>query len=113
MRGTIGEIAAAPGGADLGPAILAEAASVAAAAGHPLPPRRRDDVAGLLTQPGSPMTSSLYRDLQAGRGTEAEHILGDLTSRARALGVKTPLLDLATLTLRIHERRIAPPRPLA
>ena len=106
FRGTIGEVAAAPGGSEVGPAILGEAASVAAAAGHPLPPPDRDALIRLLTDPGSPMTSSLYRDLQAGRGTEVEQILGDLISRARALGIATPVLDLATLALRVHQRRI-------
>jgi 2-dehydropantoate 2-reductase len=52
------------------------------------------------------MTSSLYRDLQAGRGTEVEQILGDLIGRARALGVATPVLDLATLALRVHQQRV-------
>jgi 2-dehydropantoate 2-reductase len=52
------------------------------------------------------MTSSLYRDLQAGRGTEVEQILGDLISRAHAFGVATPVLDLATLALRVHQQRI-------
>src|SRR5208337_1844399 len=106
FRGTIGEVAAAPGGSEVGPAILGEAASVAAAAGHPLPPPDRDALIRLLTDPGSPMTSSLYRDLQAGRGTEVEQILGDLISRAHALGIATPVLDLATLALRVHQRRI-------
>lgn len=106
-RGTVGEIVAVPGGADLGPAVLDEAAAVAKAAGHPLPEQRHADTRDLLTRPGSPTTSSLYRDLQAGRPTEAEHILGQLIRRGRALGVDTPLLDLATLTLRVHERRLA------
>ncbi len=104
--GTIGEVAAAPGGSEVGPAILREAASVAAAAGHPLPRPDRNALIRLLTDPGSAMTSSLYRDLQAGRGTEVEQILGDLISRARALGVATPVLDLATLALRVHQRRL-------
>jgi 2-dehydropantoate 2-reductase len=106
FRGTIGEVAAAPGGSEVGPAILREAASVAAAAGHPLPRPDRNALFRLLTDPGSAMTSSLYRDLQAGRGTEVEQILGDLISRARALGVATPVLDLATLALRVHQRRL-------
>ena len=106
FRGTIGEVAAAPGGSDVGPAILGEAASAAAAAGHPFPAPDRDDLTRLLTDPGSAMTSSLYRDLQAGRGTEVEQILGDLIRRARALGVITPLLDLATLALRVHQQRL-------
>ena len=41
MRGTVGEIVAVPGGRDLGPAMLAEASAVAAAAGLP-DTRRRD-----------------------------------------------------------------------
>ncbi|MCX5125379.1 ketopantoate reductase C-terminal domain-containing protein [Streptomyces sp. NBC_00347] len=49
----------------------------------------------------------MYRDLLAGHPTEVEHVLGDLTARARALAVPTPLLDLATLQLRVHERRVA------
>ena len=106
FRGTIGEVAAAPGGSEVGPAILREAPSVAAAAGHPLPRPDRNALIRLLTDPGSAMTSSLYRDLQAGRGSEVEQILGDLISRARALGVATPVLDLATLALRVHQRRL-------
>jgi 2-dehydropantoate 2-reductase len=106
LRGTVGEVAAAPGGSGVGPAIVGEAASVAAAAGHPLPQSNRDNLLRILTEPGSSMTSSLYRDLRAGRGTEVEQILGDLIRRARAFGVATPLLDLATLALRVHQQRI-------
>ena len=90
----------------VGPAILGEAASVAAAAGHPLPRSDRKNILRILTEPGSSMTSSLYRDLRAGRGTEVEQILGDLIRRAHAFGVATPLLDLATLALRVHQQRI-------
>ena len=106
LRGTVGEVAAAPGGSGVGPAILGEAASVAAAAGHPLPRSDRKNILRILTEPGSSMTSSLYRDLRAGRGTEVEQILGDLIRRAHAFGVATPLLDLATLALRVHQQRI-------
>ena len=105
MRATVGEIVAAPGGADLGPAILDEAAAIAAAAGHPLPPGEHEATRKILTEPGSPATSSMYRDLQDGRGTEVEQILGDLIRRARSFDLDTPLLDLATLTLRIYEHR--------
>lgn len=106
LRGTVGEVAAAPGGSGVGSAILAEAASAAAAAGHPLSRSDRRNILRILTEPGSSMTSSLYRDLRAGRGTEVEQVLGDLIRRARAFGVATPLLDLATLALRVHEQRI-------
>ncbi|MEV4946702.1 ketopantoate reductase family protein [Streptomyces sp. NPDC053755] len=105
MRGTVGEVNAQPGGADLGPAVLAEAAAVAAAAGHPVPERERRATLDIVTAAGSSMVPSLYRDLTAGRPTEVEHLFGDLLHRARALSVATPLLDLATLHLRVHQRR--------
>ncbi|MET9605880.1 ketopantoate reductase family protein [Streptomyces sp. NPDC006512] len=107
MRGTVGDVTAVEGGAALGPAILAEAAAVAAAAGHPLPEAELAFTKATVTASGSPLTPSLYRDLVAGAPTEADHVLTDLTRRARALGVVTPLLDLAALQLRVHEHRLA------
>ncbi|SDK21174.1 2-dehydropantoate 2-reductase [Nonomuraea jiangxiensis] len=105
-RGSVGEIVAVPGGSGLGPAILAEAAAVSAAAGHPVPAGELDAITEMVTQSGSGFTSSMYRDVVAGRPTEAEHVFGDFVARARALSVSTPLLDLATLQLRVHQRRI-------
>ncbi|WP_328941263.1 ketopantoate reductase family protein [Streptomyces sp. NBC_00250] len=106
MRGTVGDVYDAPGGPALGPALLDEAAAVAAAAGHPVPEAERAATLAVVSASGSPMVPSLYRDLTAGHPTEVEHLFGDLTTRARALGVATPLLDLATLHLRVHQRRI-------
>jgi len=105
VRGTVGEAVAVPGGDRLGPSLAAEAAAVAEAAGHPVPRATLDTITAFTTRPGSTDTASLYRDLAAGQPTEAEQILGDLTARARAFGVPTPLLDLATLSLRVHENR--------
>lgn len=106
MRGSVGDVVAVPGGAELGPAIVAEGASIAAAAGHPVPGERLAGIRGNVTQEGSPATSSMYRDLVAGVPTEVEHVFGDLVGRARELSVPTPLLDLATMHLRVHEKRI-------
>jgi 2-dehydropantoate 2-reductase len=107
VRASVGDAVAAKGGDQLGPALAAEAAAVSAAAGHPVPAQTMQAIAASTTVPGSTDTASLYRDLVGGRPTEAEHIFGDLTARARALGVPTPLLDLATLSLRVHEARLA------
>ncbi|MGW0469235.1 ketopantoate reductase family protein [Streptomyces sp. NPDC003027] len=107
-RGTVGEVNAVPGGPELGPAVLAEAAAVSAAAGHPVPERELTATLDVVTATGSPLVPSLYRDLTAGRPTEVEHLFGDLVARARALSVATPLLDLATLHLRVHQRRVSP-----
>ncbi|MFC9699206.1 ketopantoate reductase family protein [Streptomyces sp. NPDC056943] len=108
MRGTVGDVYDTPGGPALGPAVLDEAAAVAAAAGHPVPEAERAATLAVVSASGSPMVPSLYRDLTAGHPTEVEHLFGDLTDRARALGVATPLLDLATLHLRVHQRRALP-----
>ncbi|MGW5666778.1 ketopantoate reductase family protein [Micromonospora sp. NPDC003776] len=105
-RGSVGDAVAVPGGDRLGPQVVAEAEAVAAAAGHPMPEPALHNVQAFVTRPGSTDTASLYRDLMAGQPTEAEQIFGDLTARARALGVPTPLLDATTLALRVHEQRL-------
>jgi len=43
--------------------------------------------------------------LVAGNPVEGEHIVGDLVDRGRALGVATPLLEAARVTLRVYESR--------
>ena len=107
MRGAVGDIVAVPEGAKLGPAILDEAAAVSAAAGFPVPQSEFDNTTRMITEPGSSFASSMYRDVSGRHHTEAEHLLADLTSRARALHVPTPILDLATLHLRVYENRLA------
>lgn len=106
-RGSIGEVTGAAGGAEFAEATLAEAASVAQAAGHPL---GRDDYAAarsVVTAPGAPTTSSLSRELVAGQPTEVENVLGDLTARASASGLSVPRLEAAALLLRAHNARLA------
>jgi 2-dehydropantoate 2-reductase len=105
MRAPIGDIVAVPGGDMLGVRILGEATAVSAAAGYPVPEKVAATTTAYVTQQGSATTASLYRDLAAGQPTEAEHLFGDLTARARKLHVQTPLLDLATMHLRVYERR--------
>lgn len=110
MRGTVGEIVAVPGGRDLGPAMLAEASAVAAAAGYPIPADVIESTTRLITQPGSPVNSSLSRDVAEGRPAEVEQVLADLVRRGAGHGVKTPLFDLATMQLRVYNNSLHPPR---
>ncbi|AIY02795.1 2-dehydropantoate 2-reductase [Arthrobacter sp. PAMC 25486] len=102
MRGPVGDIAAADGGAAFVADVVAETAAVAAGAGFEVPASEQANTLEFLTQPGSSFTSSLYRDVTAGLPNEGEHIVGDFVRRARALGVATPLIDLALLQLRVH-----------
>ena len=73
--------------------------------GRPARCRQRAGTAA-AGRPGSPATSWLTRGLIAGRRTEVEAVLADLAARAHAAGTATPLIDLAVLALRIHNRLI-------
>ena len=103
MRGPVGDIVAVPGGGDLGPAFSPKERP------SPMPPASRCLRSG---RPASarvtPRAHHHVLDVSRYRGghpTEVEHIFGDLVAKARALSVATPLLDLATMHLRVHQRR--------
>ena len=107
MGGNVGEIEAVEGGADVMRRCLQETAAVAAASGFP---PRDAFIAGteaMLTEKGSSLATSMYRDMQSGQSVEVEHILADMTLRARGLGIDTPLLDAATAELRVYQNRLA------
>ena len=106
-RGTVGEIDATDGGAEFVRAFVAEAAAVASASGHAPSPQVLDGTIALLTTKGSPLTSSMYRDLMAGDAVEVDQILGDLRARARSFGIVTPLVSAAFIQLAIYQRKRA------
>jgi 2-dehydropantoate 2-reductase len=106
-RGTTGDAATVTGGAEFAAATLDEAAAVAAAAGHQLSEAAHAGLSNLVTAAGIPLTSSLSRDLAAGRPAEVENVLGDLIQRGQAAGVPVPRLEAAALTLRVHNHRQA------
>ena len=102
LGGSVGEIIAVDGGDETARAIVEETRLVATAAGYPLPDEAVTFMLGMLTAPGSPFTSSMYRDQRQGRPVEVETILGDLIAEGRKTGVHTPLLDAAAVALRVH-----------
>jgi len=106
-RGSIGDIEAAPGGADLVLRLLGEAVSVARAAGTEPSEAFLDTARTALTAKGSPLTSSMYRDLQAGNRVEAEQIVGDLLARGRKAGLDLPLLGAVFTNLMVYQNRQA------
>ena len=106
MRGTIGEIVAAPGGAELSIDVLNESAAVATACGYRPSEKMLSRHATAMTAPGSSLTSSMYRDLRKGAPVEANQILGDFIERGSAHGVATPLLKAAFVNLRIYQNRL-------
>jgi 2-dehydropantoate 2-reductase len=106
MRGTIGEIVAAPGGADLSLKMLNESAAVATACGYKPSGKMLSRHAAAMTAPGSSLTSSMYRDLRKGAPVEADHVLDDFIERGSAHGVATPLLKAAFVNLRVYQDRL-------
>jgi 2-dehydropantoate 2-reductase len=107
MRGTIGEIVAVPGGADLSLKVLDESAAVATACGHEPSENLLSRHRAAMTEPGSLLTSSMYRDLRKGAPVEVDHILGDFIKRGGAHGVATPLLKAAFVNLRVYQEGLS------
>jgi len=103
MRARIGDTLEVPGGREAILRLFAKTWAIATAAGFPPRPAFTEYVTKTFTTPGSPLKASLLRDIERGSVTEGEHILGDLASRARALGVDTPILDLARIHAAAYE----------
>ena len=103
MRANVGTILAVDGGERLILQLLDECEQIAAAEGFCPEPRQIAQYREQLTQRGSASTASMLRDIERGGPTEAEHILGDMTMRAKRHGVSAPLLAIALTHLRAHE----------
>jgi 2-dehydropantoate 2-reductase len=103
MRASFGDIVAAPGGRDAILRLFSESCAVAKASGFE--PRQTfvDSCIGLFTKAGSPVKASMLRDIERGSTTEGDHVLGDMAARARALGIETPILDLARCHVAAYE----------
>jgi 2-dehydropantoate 2-reductase len=103
MRTSIGDIMAAPGGRDATLRLFDECSAVASAAGFKPRDAFVQSALALVTAAGSPLKWSMLRDIERGSTTEGEHILGDMAARAGALGVQTPILDLARTHVAAYE----------
>lgn len=103
MRGSIGAVAAAPGGVETAKAIIAECVAIATANGYaPEDAAAQATTEKRLVEAGSPLTASMYRDLHKGARVEADQILGDLLERGRAHGVGAPLVRAAYAQLSVY-----------
>lgn len=103
MRASIGDILAAPGGREAMFGIFDECCAVATASGFKPRPAFIEFDTTLITTVGSPLKWSMLRDIERGSTTEGEHVLGDMVARARALGVNTPILNLARTHVAAYE----------
>src|ERR1700735_5566348 len=105
LRGNIGEIVAVPGGAELSLSALRESVAIARACGYPLSDEFIAEKSLQLTASGSPLASSMYRDLSEQAPVEVDSILGDLVERGRKHGVSAPIVQAAFVSLSIYQQR--------
>ena len=109
MRGAVGEIEAAPGATNVALRFLEETTLVATASGHAPSETLAARARRILTAKGSSFTASMYRDMQMNLPVEVEHILGDMLRRADERELATPLLEAATVEMRIYQNRLQAP----
>ena len=104
-RGATGQAAAAPHGLAFERAVVRECTEIAAANGYRANAAMLASHLERITEPGSTLTSSMYRDMIGGAPVEAGHILGDLLDRAG--DVAAPLLTAAYVQLKVYEAGLA------
>ena len=107
MRGTVGEIEACPGGAGFALQLLDEVVAIVTAVGEPPSETFVKTTRGLLTSKGSPLASSMFRDLQRGRPIEVEEIVGDLVRRGAKINLGAPLLSASYVHLLVYQNQAA------
>ncbi len=103
MRGPIGAINSTEYGTSLMQDIYRECEGVADAAGFKPRERFVSFATKSLTDRASPGTASMMRDLQRGLRVEADHVVGDMLARARAMGQPAPVLRAAFTHLQVYQ----------
>lgn len=78
MRASVGVIMNTLAGEGFINGLLDECAAIAAANGRKLADTQLTVFRNMLTDRNSPLVASMLRDVEAGKPTEAEHILGDM-----------------------------------
>lgn len=105
-RATIGEMLEAPSGEAFLLAALAESRDAAEALGHPVSASTLENYNRMFTTRGSAFAASMLRDMEAGRQTEGEHVLGDFIRRTSAIGFDTPMVRCALAAIETHEAKL-------
>jgi 2-dehydropantoate 2-reductase len=107
LRGTVGDIEAAPGGSALALQVMDDCVSVATRSGYPPSEAFLTRTKASVTAKGSSAAPSMYRDLTQGLPVEADQIVGDMLARAQGFGIAAPVLTAAYAHLSIYQKRIA------
>ena len=101
-RGDTQQALTAEGGEALLRGLFSEVLTTITADGYQPRPAVTAKILELLSNPATPMTSSMYRDLSQGFDIEAEQVIGDLVTRAARNGVSVPLLNAVNVNLQVY-----------
>ncbi|MEO8998220.1 MAG: 2-dehydropantoate 2-reductase [Rhodanobacter sp.] len=103
LRGSVGAIVAAPRGRAAALALLEECRAVAERCGHAPGEATMQRARSVLTEVGSGLTASMLRDLQHGHAIEADHVIGDMLTRAGRQHDAPSLLAFVYAHLKVYE----------
>jgi 2-dehydropantoate 2-reductase len=105
MRAPVGVILACAGGPDFILGVLDECSAVAGAEGFPPREAFLVRIRGMLMAEASPLTASMFRDIQAGLPIEANHVIGDLVARGELTKTPLPRLGVVLTHLQAYQRQ--------
>ncbi|MEO8558491.1 MAG: 2-dehydropantoate 2-reductase [Rhodospirillales bacterium] len=103
FRTTTGNILKTPDGTAILQECLAECRAVMEGSGFTPRAPYVERVTTMLLEPNAPRQGSMARDISRGNKVEADHVVGDMVARAKALGIKTPILRVAYTGLKAYE----------
>jgi 2-dehydropantoate 2-reductase len=105
-RGNTQQILSSQGGEALLQGIFSEILAVISADGYHPRPAVTAKIYAILSNPDTPMTSSMYRDLSQGYDIESDQVIGDLLLRAAKNSVSTPLLNAVNVNLQVYRQAL-------
>ncbi len=107
MRGSVGDILAAPDGRALMQRYLDSCIAIANREGFPPRANIIERYQMVMNSTGSPITASMLRDLENGGPVEADNIVGFMLGKAREHGIDDGMLAVAYTHLKAYETRRA------
>lgn len=105
MRAPVGDIMAATGGEAATLQLLEDCRRVALLNHHAPADAVLARACNVLTEKGSKLSASMMRDLEQGGQIEADHVIGDMLSRAGAQAESLTMLRTAYAHLKAYEAR--------
>lgn len=107
MRASVGEIARTDAGRDLMTSFLKTNAAIARHEGYPPSERFMTEYLEILSNPQSPYTASMLRDIERHGPTEGAHIIGFMLEKARQHGLDASMHQVIWVHLQAYEQRRA------